>query len=484
MITIQRGERSEHPTPPFSYPTTWTCAAAQRRFSGLLGYHDDYMAITGAGKPERIYGALASSNYFEVLGVKPILGRTLLPYTQPTSAPAPRKWCSATISGSIASAAIRRSWAKTIQINLHPYTVVGVAPRGFRRMQDRPAHRNLDSAGHGPAGVGLEAHRRPRRFLAQRAGRAAAGRRSCGQAENELNLLMQRIVDALSGLASGQQPDLRSIRCGARRSAPMSICLERCRFCWRWRRVLLLLACANVANLLLVRSVARRREFAIRLSMGASRWSAGAATDGGEPVGCSGRRSGRSSDHALDLAHAGIVSATHDFAHRYQRACRCHGSAGHLLSSHCYGGRFRALVPALRASALSPVSVLKDEALSTSGGLAQIAADLRACAAAQIALSLVLLVCAGTVCPQPDELRRRPIRDSMPNNVLLASYDLDPMGYSSSQAMEFDRQVLARVKALPGVTVCHTGRFFAAELHHSLRRRYARGLRSAPARIG
>ena len=77
MITIMRGERSEHPTPPFSYMDFADLRDSTRTFAGLLAYHDDYMAITDSVKPERIYGTVASSNYFEVLGVRPILGRSL-----------------------------------------------------------------------------------------------------------------------------------------------------------------------------------------------------------------------------------------------------------------------------------------------------------------------------------------------------------------------------------------------------------------------
>src|ERR1035441_619044 len=79
MVTMQRGERSEHPSPPFSYMDYADLRDNTHSFTGLLGYHDDYISITGTGKPERIYGALTSANYFEVLGVRPILGRTLLP---------------------------------------------------------------------------------------------------------------------------------------------------------------------------------------------------------------------------------------------------------------------------------------------------------------------------------------------------------------------------------------------------------------------
>jgi len=79
MVTIMRGDRSEHPAPPFSYADYVELRDSSRSFSGLLAYHDDYMSITGSGQPERIYGALTTSNYFEVLGVRPLLGRTLCP---------------------------------------------------------------------------------------------------------------------------------------------------------------------------------------------------------------------------------------------------------------------------------------------------------------------------------------------------------------------------------------------------------------------
>src|SRR3954447_25316409 len=77
MITIMRGERSEHPTPPFSYLDFADLRDGARTLTGLLAYHDEYMTITGSDKPERVYGAVVSSNYFEVLGVRPILGRSI-----------------------------------------------------------------------------------------------------------------------------------------------------------------------------------------------------------------------------------------------------------------------------------------------------------------------------------------------------------------------------------------------------------------------
>src|SRR5262249_58957133 len=72
-------DRSDHPTPPFSYLDLRDLEERTQTFAALLGYHDDYMSLTGVAKPERIYGALTTANYFDVLGVHPILGRAFLP---------------------------------------------------------------------------------------------------------------------------------------------------------------------------------------------------------------------------------------------------------------------------------------------------------------------------------------------------------------------------------------------------------------------
>ena len=66
LVTVMRGDRSDHPTPPFSYLDLRDFSERNQSFSGLLGYHDDYMSLTGAAKPERIYGALTTANYFDV----------------------------------------------------------------------------------------------------------------------------------------------------------------------------------------------------------------------------------------------------------------------------------------------------------------------------------------------------------------------------------------------------------------------------------
>src|ERR1035437_4587829 len=131
MITIMRGERNEHPTPPFSYLDFVDLRDNAHTLSGLLGYHDDYMAITGSGTPERIYGALTSANYFEVLGVGQVRGRSLLPSQRSEGGGVAEAVLSYDL-GQKRFAGDPSIVGKTIQINLHPYTIVGVAPRGFQ----------------------------------------------------------------------------------------------------------------------------------------------------------------------------------------------------------------------------------------------------------------------------------------------------------------------------------------------------------------
>ena len=445
MITLMRGERSEHPTPPFSYPDYVDIRDNSKTLSGLLAYHDDYMAITGSGKPQRIYGALTTANYFEVLGVRPILGRSLLPAQQNETA--------ATAEAVLGYdlwlnrfAADESIVGKTIEINLHTYTVVGVAPKSFQGCKS-----GLRAEIWIPLGMSRQvwgwnpSEDRGVSWL-QVLGVMKPGV-DHRQVENELNLLMQRIVERYPTSHQGANqistdPLWRS-PFGANvylaGTLPILLALAA---------VLLLLACANVANLLLVRSVTRRREFAIRLAMGAGRWrlvrqllieNLIVALAGGAVALLGTFWTAKSlaaflPPTTLPLSINGSLDGTVLVATMFVS----------ILTAAVSG-----IVPAMRASALSPMSVLKDEALNTSGGLqkSRLAAGL---VIAQVALSLLLLTCAGLfVRSLYNAQKSDPGFD--PNGVLLASFDLDPMGYSDAAGVEFERQLLDRVKQLPGV---------------------------------
>jgi predicted permease len=455
MITIMRGERSDHPTPPFSYLDFADLRDSTRTFAGLLAYHDDYMAITESAKPERIYGAVATSNYFEVLGVHPILGRTLAP-----TAPNERLGVAEVVIGyglwQSHFGADPSIVGKVVHINLHPYTIVGVAPEGFQGCKSGLRSDLWIPIGMDPQISGGNRIRNRDDLWLNVLGRLQPGV-DHRRAENELNSLMQRLVERFPDAHKGpnmisSDPLWRS-PFGANvylsGTLPMLLALAV---------VLLLLACANLANLLLLRSVAQRREFAIRLSIGATRWrlvhqlmveNALIALAGGGLAllltkwtahGLSAFLPPTSQPLTLDgRVDRTVVEATIVIS---------------LLTAAVSG-----VLPALRSSrlALAPLSALKDEALSTSGGIhkSRLAGGL---VVGQIALSMLLLVCAGLlVTSQQKAQESHPGFD--PSHVFLATFDLQPTGYSRAQGLEFDKQLLARLKSLPGVESVTLGDF-------------------------
>ena len=446
LVTVMRGDRTDHPTPPFSYPDLRDLSERTQTFSGLLGYHDDYMSLTGVAKPERIYGALTTANYFDVLGVHPILGRAFLPEEGTLRAGA------AVIV--IGYAVWQNHFAgdpqivgKTIQINRHPYTVVGVAPRdftgcapGLRTELWIPVSMDRDVWGFNrPDYRGI--------FWLNVLGKLRPGVTK-NQAQAELNLLMRGIAERFpedhrdSPNEISLDPLWRSpfgINGYLYKILPMLLGLAG---------VLLLLACANVASLLLVRSVGRRREIAIRLGMGASRQQIIRqflieTLLLGLLGGTAAIVITRWTSHSLvAFFPPSSLPLTND-AHVDQRVLFV-TIAVSILAAILFG-----IVPALRSSSLPVQSVLKEEATSVSLTLHK-SRLLSGLVVAQISLSLVLLVCAGLFTRSLQKAQQSDPGFEA-SHLLLTSYELSPAGYTRATGAAFDRQVLDRLSALPGV---------------------------------
>ena len=363
----------------------------QQSFAGITGANITPMSLTGKGKPERVWGMVASANYFDVLGVRPILGRGFLPVEDEKPGGAPvavisyRLW--QTHFGANPGVL-----GQTIEINQHPYTIVGVAPAVFQGSQT-----GIRSEIWIP--VMMEEQLMPRNDLLHDhhyfwlvvMGRLKPGVEPA-QAQEEMTVLLKREVKNYPEEHRGHDsvtvyPLWRS-PFGANQFLstllPMLMTIAG---------LVLLLACANVANLMLVRSVARRREIAIRMSLGASRW----------------RLVRQLLVESLMLALAGGVVAllitfwtagtfmkfmpTTDFpislGIRVDRAVLLATMVISVLTGVIFG-----ILPALRSSSAAPVAVLKEDTGSASGGLrkARLASGL---VVAQISLSLLLLICAG-----------------------------------------------------------------------------------------
>ena len=446
LVSLTRGVRVD-PNPPFSYADYKDLRERNQSFSGLLGYHiGDSLALTGTSKPERLLGFLVSANYFDVLGVRPLLGRGFLPAEELKPAGAPVVVISyglwQTHFGRAASAI-----GRTIGINQHPFTIIGVMPADFQGSMtglspDLYIPLVMDPVVSGGWG---------RLSMRQTSWLNVYGRLKPGvarrQAQEEMNVLMQQIVNQYPELHQGPNditldPLWRSpfgLNSVTSTLLPMLQALAG---------ALLLLACANVANLLLVRGVGRRREIAIRLSIGAGR----------------GRLVRQFLAEGLVLALAGGIfamvltvwtsGAFRDFIPptsvpisidiRADRTVLLVTLAVSVLTSLIFG-----ILPALRSSRIAPATVLKEEAGTVSGGLHK-SFLARGLVVTQISLSLILLICAGLLMRSFRAAQRFDTGfDS--NQVLLASFDLLPFGYSREAGIEFERQLIAKLEALPGV---------------------------------
>ena len=264
LVSVMRGEWSENPMPPFSYPDYVDLRSRTESFSGLIAYQQDFMSLTGNGSPERLFGTFVSANYFDVLGVHPILGRSFSLTEKEKTGTTPDVIISYALWQSHYGGD-RSVIGKSIEIAKRLCTIVGVAPPGFVG-----AATGTRSDLWAPLVYGNDQFRQRGTFWLDVLGRLKPGvARQAGRVGAGPSNATDR--QAVSRFAPRSQPDharsALSFPFGTNvflyKTLPMLLALAA---------VLLLLGCANVANLLLVRSVARRREMALRLSMGARRW--------------------------------------------------------------------------------------------------------------------------------------------------------------------------------------------------------------------
>jgi predicted permease len=445
VVALSLSRPSESPF-LFTYPDLVAMRDGQRSFAGITASGTVPMSLTGNDKPERIWGTVATANYFTVLGVRPTLGRGFLPAEDEKPGGAPvavisyRLW--QTHFGANPDIV-----GRSIEINQRPYTIVGVTPALFQGSQT-----GLRSEIWVPITMvqqlmeqGDLIHDHHYFWM------SAMGRLKPGvapeQAEEEMTLRLKPEVRNYPEEHKGHEtvtvyPLWRSpFSVNQIFSMLLPMLMSIAGF-------VLLLACANVANLMLVRSVARRREIAIRMALGASRW----------------RLVRQSLIESLMLALAGGAAASiitlwtagslmkflpaMDFPVslivRTDRTVLLATLGISVLTGVLFG-----ILPALRSSGEAPVGVLKEDAGSVSSGLhkARLTSGL---VVAQISLSLLLLICAGLFIRSFLSAQQTNPGFS-PHHVLIASYDLFTAGYSAEAGTEFDRQLAAKLEALPGI---------------------------------
>jgi len=445
VVSLTLNKPGEKPF-PFTYPDIEALRKGQQSLAGITACGFAQTSLAGKGKPERVWGMVASANYFDVLGVRPILGRGFLPEedAKPGGAPV------AVISYRLWQARFGSNpeiVGQTIGINQHPYTIVGVTPAVFQGSQTGVRTDiwvpMMMEAQFEPLGDLLNDHHQ---FWLLAFGRLKPGIR-LEQAQQEMTLRLKQEVESYPEEHKGHEsvtvyPLWRNpfgLNQFLSTLLPILMCIAG---------MVLLLACANVANLMLVRSVGRRREIAIRLSLGASRW----------------QLARHLLVESLILALAGgVVALLITFwtqgtlmkfmpATDYPVSLSVKADRTVLLATlgiSALTGVIFGILPALRASREAPVAILKEDTGSASVGVkkARLASGL---VVAQISLSLLLLVCAGLFIRS--FLSAQLINPGFnSHNVLIATYDLFTAGYSEASGTEFDRQLAAKLEAQPGI---------------------------------
>lgn len=453
LVTIygafERGDGSRQPYLTVSYPDYLDYRDANQVFSGLLAYQAVGLSLASEGsEAERLQAAAVSGNYFDVLGVPTALGRTFTAEEDREPHPV------VVISHSL----WRKSFGadpgvvgRGVVLNRQPFTVIGVAREGFGG-----TNRARETQAWIPLAM-YESVARPdlASLLSQRSGRLLylIGRLApdveLAQARTAMEAAARRLAEEYSDTNKGwgltllplsevyTQPQGRDVQLRARSLLAGAVAL------------VLLIACINVANLLLVRAGERRREIAIRLALGAGRGklvrqllteSTVLALVGGllglllAMVGVRflwGLRPPFFSDNALDLSLNPRVAV---FA-----------LALSLLTGIAFG-----LVPALRSLRVDLVTPLKDGARNSSG-LGTRSQWLRYLSVtAQVALSLICLIGAGLFLRSLQSAQKIDPGFAT-EDMALATIDLNPENYDEELGRGISQQLLERLAAIPGV---------------------------------
>ena len=430
-----------------SYPDYIDFRERNTSLAGLATFGPTAVHLSERGEPERLAGSYVSGNYFEVLGVRAAMGRVLLQHDDGAAGSDPVT----VISHSLWRRAFNSDpnvVGKTVRLNGYPFTVLGVASPQFTGVETgrtTDIWMPISMAGViDPTLTRSNGNRTARGWL--RAFGRLKPNFTLDQARADLTSVARSLEtthpETNKGVGIALIPNLGlgpSNRNDARKFAGMLTAVAG---------LVLLLACANVANLLLARGQSRSREIGIRLAIGASRHrmirqllteSLLLATLGGvagvflalwlsQPL---------SNFVAFGQEQSPVLNLTPD------KSVLGFTSLIVLLSGLLFG-----LVPAFQAARTDLTPVLKETPRSSGGkGRIKISGVL---VAAQIAVSLVVLVAAGLFIRTLQKAQA--VQPGFKaEEVVTASLDVGKQGYTEDRGRGFYRQIIERVEVLPGV---------------------------------
>jgi putative ABC transport system permease protein len=407
---------------------------------GLASFTESDVAVT-LPQPRSLPAAFVSPNYFDVLGVRPEIGRTFVPEEGRTESSV------AVISHALWTGEFGRDPSvvgRPIQVGRQTFQIIGVALRGFAGTSQNPVDDGVeiwlpialvDTVGD-PSSFGdrfVFSDQRPGERAIQYVGRMRDGVR-IDRVETELGVLAARTALFGNVPAERLRVEVSSLsRLGDVDAAGIATIILSVPF------LVLVIGCVNAANLFLVRASRRSREVALRLALGASRLrlvrqlvleslvlAIGAAL------------------LALPLAWSGLQLLA-----PLMIPMPLDGTvvAGALVTAFLTALGF-GLVPAFQATRPQPSAALGTSP-AASGGTRSQSRVRRVLVAAQVALSLGLLAAGFQLTSALESLAEPAGTD--PDRLLLASFDLAQLRFSSTESDAFYAALLDGASRLPGV---------------------------------
>jgi putative ABC transport system permease protein len=398
------------------------------------------MNLGAVGEPERIAAAAVTTNLLPVLGVAPALGRSFLPDEER--------------EGSHVAILTHGLWARrfdadpsvigrTVHLNGEPFQIVGVAPAGLLLPSD--------FRGGGPTEMlvplsldrAAARNRRGGHYL-QSVARLAPGS-SLDAARAEMGVVIGGLIQEYpdqhkQGHFGVSLVPLRTDLLGPAR--PVLVVLLGA------VGLVLLLACANLASLLLARGEARRRELAVRASLGADRFRLLRQLLTETCVlGLVGGAAGLA---VAGLAMKAVLALDPSSLPRAQEAVLSGPVLAFTIAVSLGAGVVFGLLPATQISRVALDDVLREAGRSSVGGRGRLR---RALVAAQVAIAVILLVGAGLLVKSFARLQSTP-SGFEPAGVLTFRITAPPARYRErADVSAFYAKVLEQVRAVPGVRV-------------------------------
>jgi putative ABC transport system permease protein len=413
-----------------SYPNFLDWRDRNKAFQGMSALRDLKVNLTGVGEPEELRGAAVSSNFFRLMGGNPAQGRGFVGEEEQ-----PGKGKVIVLGHGLW---LRRFGGdpgvlnKTILLNGEPHTVIGIMPPGFRYPDKAEFWAPLtpNERLRGARGA----------FWLQVVGRLKAGvTRAQAQADMDViaSQLEQQYPDTNTGLGSNVVLLQEQVVGDIRTALLVLLCAVA---------FMLLIACANVANLLLARAAARRREVAVRAALGATRLrivrqlltESVLLSVAGGVLGLLLAQWGVAS--LLKLSPANIPRLENI---QLDVRVLCFTLGLSTLTGILFG-----IVPALQTSQIDIGESLKEGRGSSGPGIQRIRG---AFIASEVALTLILLVGAGLLIRSFWHLKQ--VNPGFKTDQLLTlQLSLPRTKYrEGSQAVTFYQQLQERLAAIPGV---------------------------------